>query len=179
MVLVQFSSNNLKVFGSEVDAFEAIEKANIHPDLLRIFHGNFNEIKYKDLLKMNNIEINYEKMNIEVSKIVKNTQDNIIENTTDNFVISHRLYPYGSVKDHVFLQAGFNPLLVILVNFGVSNSEIDTRKLRKIAVNSVENEWEVLKVRQEKDTTEKFIYGNHPTTSYSIFAIKHRDKLEV
>lgn len=180
MLLVNFLGDKSQIFNNTKEAIDIINKNNIHPDLLRIFSGEFNEIKYEDLLKINNMEIDINKMNKETNNIIQNIQNNLIDENYDNFLISGIAYPYGPVKDYFFLKNGLNPVLLISISFGnLKELKINTNKLRVLTIKSLESEWELLKVRQDKDTKERFIYGNCPAVPYSIFLTKSIEKLYV
>ena len=180
MILVKFLGNDLRKFEDMNEAVNAIEKTNVHPDFIRIFQGEFEEIKYEDLLKIAvDFELDKNRILLETDNIKNNIYQNIINKTKDNFIISSRVYYYGSCKDHVLLKAGINPVLVVSVSFGKVNVDFSTKKMRSVAVASVENEWEVVRVQEDSGPAEQFLYGNHPAVSYSIFITKKREKLGV
>lgn len=178
MIFVHFLGNNYKIFENEKEAIDAINHENIHPDLLKIFKGDFKEITYQDLLKNhNNFELDKEKIKQEMETIQTNLYNNLLNNINKNFLLSSRIYYYGSVKEHTKLNIGFNPLIVFSINLDTIKNILSAKKIKKIVDNSLINEWKLVRIQKGNALLEPFISGNNPVSSYSVFITKSKDKL--
>lgn len=177
MILIQFI-NKIKVFEDVNEALKEMEKVNIHPDLLKIFKGDFKPTNYLELLDEANIlHVDEDKLKEELVIIRKNFQEKLML-INENFLIEDSFYAYSSPSFHFLFKNGFNPFGKFSLNLEVAKEEdlLNSHKIRKIIEGCLINDWKLLKVTENRELKSSIssIWKN-----YLIFITKERKDCEL